>query len=214
MTSGLDTDRLAVLVHEVRSPVAALSAIRETLVGGECDAATRRELVRLVALACRSVERIVTDVAVVSIRVETIDPLWLVRDVVTAARLRGVGVELTAPPRLPLVDVDSARVRQALDNLIVNAAVHGDSDGVVAVRARTDGMLRIDVSDTGRGIAPDELERIFDIGVRLAPDSSSGSGIGLALARAIAEGHGGTLTVASEAGVGTTFTLSLPLQDA
>ena len=61
MSSNLDTDRLAILVHEVRSPVAALSAIAGTLVDGELDNEARRELVRLSTLACRAIERIVAE---------------------------------------------------------------------------------------------------------------------------------------------------------
>jgi signal transduction histidine kinase len=211
VTAQLDSERLAVLVHEVRSPVAALSAIAETLSDGELDVDTRRELVRLVLLACRGIERIVADVAVASIRREPVDPGRLVRDVVAGAALRGTQVELSVAAELPAVEADASRLRQALDNLISNAAVHGGRGASVAVRMRADTMLRIDVSDTGTGIAPDELKRIFDVGVRLEPDTAPGSGLGLALARAIVEGHGGTLTVVSSPGAGTTFTLALPL---
>ena len=73
MSSELDTDRLAVLIHEVRSPVAALSAIAETVSDGGLDTVTRQELVRLVMLACRGMERIVGDVAVASVRLEEVD---------------------------------------------------------------------------------------------------------------------------------------------
>jgi signal transduction histidine kinase len=211
VTAQLDAERLAVLVHEVRSPVAALSAIAETLSDGELDAGTRRELLRLVLLACRGIERIVADLAVASIRRERLDAGRLVRDVVAGAALRGTQVELTVPVELPAVEADASRLRQALDNLISNAVVHGGRDASVAVRMRADTMMRIDVSDTGPGIAPEELERIFDAGVRLDRATAPGSGLGLALARAIAEGHGGTLTVVSAPGAGTTFTLALPL---
>ena len=92
MTPSLDSERLAVLVHEVRSPVAALSAIAEAL-DADTDLETRRELVRLASLACRGVERVVTDAAVASIRSEPIDPEQLVRDVVAGAVVRGAHVE-------------------------------------------------------------------------------------------------------------------------
>jgi two-component system, OmpR family, sensor histidine kinase BaeS len=210
MTKNLDADRLAVLVHEVRSPVAALSAIAETLTDGDLDSASRRELVRLVTLACRGIERVVADATVASIHPDTIDPLRLVQDVVAAGNLRDARVSLVAPASLPTVAVDPARLRQALDNLITNAAVHGGAGGEVEVTVRVDDALHVDVTDHGAGIAADDLDRIFDVGVRLDPESP-GTGLGLALARAIAEGHGGTLTVASTPGVGTTFTISLPL---
>jgi signal transduction histidine kinase len=210
MTRSLDAERLAVLVHEVRSPVAALSAISESLTDA-VDDGVRRELVRLATLACHGIERIVTDAAVVSIRLEPVDMGALVADVVAAAVLRGGRVELNSPSDLPLVECDPSRVRQALDNLIVNALVHGRPDRSVSVRVAANDVLRIEIADRGPGIEPDQLERIFEIGVRLDPGSAPGAGLGLALARAIAEGHGGTLTVVSAPGAGTTFTLSLPL---
>jgi signal transduction histidine kinase len=82
---------------------------------------------------------------------------------------------------------------------------------VVSVTADT--MVRIAVSDNGRGIASDDLDRIFEPHVRLEPDASPGRGLGLALARAIAEAHGGSLAVASTVGLGTTFTLSFPVAE-
>ena len=212
MTPSLDSELLAVLVHEVRSPVAALSAIAEAL-DGDTDVETRRELVRLVSLACRGVERVVTDAAVASIRAEPIDPEQLVRDVVAGAVVRGAHVELTVVGELPAIDADVSRLRQALDNLIAIALVHGPADGLVSVRAEAASAVLISVTDHGPGIAADELDRIFDVGVRL-DTASRGSGFGLPLARAIVDGHGGSLTVTSTLGEGTTFAIALPLRRA
>jgi signal transduction histidine kinase len=171
---------------------------------------TRRELVRLVVLACRGIERIVADTAVASINLDATDPVVLVGEVVAAARLRGVRVELSTPAIAPAVDIDPPRLGQALDNLITNAVVHGGPHGSVSVSVEVEETLSIAVSDTGPGISADQLERIFDLGVRLEPESP-GTGLGLALARAIVEGHGGTLTAASVPDRGTTFTITLPL---
>ena len=212
MTPILDAERLAVLVHEVRSPVAALSAIAEAL-DGDTDVDTRREFVRLVTLACRGVERVVADVAVASIRFEPIDPEQLVRDVVAGAVVRGADVELTVVGELPAIDADPFRLRQALDNLIANALVHGPAEGPVSIRAEAASAVLISVTDGGPGIAAVELDRIFDVGVRLDP-SSRGSGFGLPLARAIVDGHDGSLTVTSSPAEGTTFTIALPLRQA
>ncbi len=169
--SELDAQRLAVLVHEVRSPVAALSAIAETVADPELDASARVELVRLAVSAGESVQRIVTDIAVASIRFEEIAPGGLVRDAAAAAVLRGDRVEVDIAAELPLIRGDPQRLRQALDNLIANAVVHSGSDDAVVVRGVADEALRISVSDAGVGIAPEEQERIFDVGVRLGTDS-------------------------------------------
>lgn len=211
MSSELDTDRLAVLIHEVRSPVAALSAIAETVSDGGLDTVTRQELVRLVMLACRGIERIVGDVAVASVRLEEVDPSALVRDVAVAARLRGWRVEAEIPQRaVPRIEADPSRLRQVLDNLLANAVVHGGKDGVVRLRLGVDDSVVVEVIDAGPGIPAAELERIFDVGVRLEADRP-GTGLGLAVSRAIVEAHGGALTATSAPGRGTTMIIALPL---
>jgi signal transduction histidine kinase len=206
VTAGLDNDHLAVLVHEVRSPVAALAAVAETAAdsGGESDEIPT--LVRLALAASRAIERIVLDVAVASVRLEPVDMGALVRDAVAAHRVRGAEVAVVVDDGL-IVDGDPVRLRQVIDNLIANALVHGGSE--VTVRAaRREGAVHVVVSDTGRGIAPDQLDSIF-AGVRLDADTS-GSGLGLALARAIAQAHGGSLVAQSAPGQGAAFTLALP----
>ena len=211
MSSELDMDRLAVLVHEVRSPVAALSAIAETVSNGDLDTELRDELVRLVVLACRGIERIVGDVAVASIRLEEVDPSALVRDVAVAARLRGWRVEAEIPAQAAvMIEADALRLRQVLDNLVANAVVHGGRDGVVQLRLGVNDRLVIEVIDHGPGIPAAELDRIFDVGVRLEADAP-GTGLGLAVSRAIVEAHGGALTAASSPGEGTTLIVALPL---
>jgi signal transduction histidine kinase len=210
MTGDLDRERLAVLVHEVRSPVAALSAIAETVGESGVDPAVRGELVRLVVGACLGIERIVADVAVASIRFEDVDPRALVVDAVAAARQRGAPVQASVADDLPVLEGDPARLRQALDNLIANAMTHAAPSDVVVVASATDSAVRIAVSDGGAGIPREDQARIFDAGVRLGT-GASGMGLGLALTRAIVEGHGGSLAVASAPGEGATFTIELPL---
>jgi len=210
MSSRADYDRLVILVHEVRSPVAALSAIAETLRDESVELSARRELAHLVVSACRGIQRVVTDAAAASVRLEEVDPGRLVRETAAAAALGGALVRAQAEPALPLLEADPLRLRQALDNLVSNALTHSGSDGEVVVRAATDGdRLLLSVSDSGDGIPGAEQDRIFDPGVRL-DTRRPGSGLGLAVARAIAKAHGGTLMVESAPGEGSTFTLALP----
>ena len=211
MSARSDGDRLAFLVHEVRSPVAALSAIAAALADGDLDEGTQRELAGLALAACRGIERVVGDAAVGSVRLEEVDIGRLARESVAAAVLGGASVRASVAADLPRIDADPLRLRQAVDNLVANAVTHSPPGGEVVVNARMgEGEILVSVSDQGGGIPVEEQERIFEPGVRLAT-ALPGSGIGLAVARAIAEAHGGRLTVESAPGEGATFTLVLPL---
>ena len=212
MSSGLDQARLAVLVHEIRSPVAALSAVAETVGDLPADDSMRRELVRLALAASLGIERIVMDLAVASVRLQPVDVGALVRDAVASFSVRGDNVVLEGDVAKLLVDGDPVRLRQVLDNLIGNALVHGSAGAPVVVRARPSSEdVEIAVSDTGAGIPHDARVRIFDLGVRLDAEAT-GSGIGLTLSRAIVHAHGGALDLESVPSKGSTFTIVLPLR--
>lgn len=205
-----DATRLGVLVHEVRSPVAALAAVSEAFVRGGLEPGERVVLAGLAVDACRSIERLVTDHAVASVRLEDVDPGQLVRSAVAAASVGGANVRANVASGLPTVRADPLRVRQAIDNLVENALVHGARGGEVVVHAALEGSeLVVAVEDAGPGIADSDRARIFEPGVSLA--CAPRSGLGLAVARAIATAHGGSLGVQSEPGEGTIFTLRFPV---
>lgn len=201
-------DRMAVLVHEVRSPVAALAAVAEALRDEHMSPAARDELVGLAIGASAAIERIVTDITVASVRRSTFDPSTLVGQAVASRALGGLSIEARVAGELGLIDGDPVRLRQALDNLVANALIHGGDGPVVVSAAQVEGAVVISVIDVGPGIAPDQLERIFEPGVRL-DGNRPGSGLGLAIAREIVEAHGGTLGAASSS-AGSTFTITLP----
>jgi|SRR5688572_20936728 len=209
MTSRLDSERLVVLVHEVRSPVAALAAVAETAVESpRAEQETLRVLVRLSLAACHAIERLVMDAAVASVHFSPVDLGALTTDAVAAHRARGAEIAVAVEDDL-VVDGDPVRLRQVVDNLMVNALVHGGAAGVTVNAARSGGAIHLVVSDAGPGLPAAELDRIFEVGARLQEDKP-GSGLGLALARAIVEAHGGSLSGRSGDGVGATFTVSLP----
>jgi two-component system sensor histidine kinase BaeS len=200
-----------VLVHEVRSPVAALVAVSEALAADGLEIDERRELAALAVAACRSIDRVVTDLAPTSVRFEAVDAGRLVRESVAAAAIAGESVRAEVMPGLPAISADPVRLRQALDNLVENALVHGGRHGDVVVRATLEGGdVALVVEDSGPGIRAEDHARIFEAGVRLATERP-GTGLGLAIARGVAGAHGGTLDVGSTPGGGATFTLRIPV---
>lgn len=117
---------------------------------------------------------------------------------------------------LPVALIDSGRIKQVLNNLVTNAIRHTPPGGEVTISSdHYDAQIRIDVRDTGQGIAADHLPYIFERFYRAneARDrSSGGSGLGLAIARAIVEAHGGSIQAASRGiGQGSTFTVLIPI---
>jgi signal transduction histidine kinase len=212
LTSEHDLQRLAFTVHEVRSPVAALAAVAEAAESVRGDAEALRRLVDLAIAACRGIERLLDDAVVDVAPVDGVDVGWIASDAVAAASLQGARVELEVSDLVRPVRADPERLRQALDNLILNAVLYGPSEHEVVVRIRPgeDGRtVRVSVANAGDGIPAEAQERIFEPGVRL-DRKTPGSGLGLSVVRAVAEGHGGTATVESAPGNGATFTISLP----
>jgi signal transduction histidine kinase len=201
--------RFALLVHEVRSPVAALRAIAEASRAESIDDEARRALVDLALAASRAIERLVSDVAVGSVRLERIDLGDVVREAVQTAALGGASVRTVIEPGLPRIDADRLRLRQALDNLISNAVTHAGGE-IVVQAAAGNGEVVLSVSDTGPGIPRDEHERVFEVGVRLDP-ARPGSGLGLSVVRTIADAHGASLRLESEPGRGSTVSLAFPV---
>jgi signal transduction histidine kinase len=204
--SGLE--RLPVLVHELRSPVAALAAIASVFADSSVAASERRTLADLAVAACRAIERVVGDAAVSSIRLEDVELGRIAREAASAGALHGADVRAVVRDGTTRIEGDPVRLRQALDNLVANAIRHAPGGRIVVAVEPGQDVVRITVSDRGSGIPPAEQERIFEPGVRLGV--GAGSGLGLPLARAIAAAHGGELTVASAPGEGSTFTLALP----
>lgn len=137
----------------------------------------------------------------------------LVKELTVLAEDRKVRLTLEAHP-VPLVLGDDGRLTQVLINLLDNALTYTPSGGAVTVRIRPDGgQVVMQVEDTGPGIAPEHLPRLFERFYRgdfARKGESGGSGLGLAIVKEIVEAHGGTVRVESTLGKGTVFTVTLP----
>ncbi len=119
-----------------------------------------------------------------------------------------VQIRVVAPLNLPPLKADREYLRQTLLNLILNGLQAMPEGGTLTLEANNSkGNFLISVTDTGIGIAPENLPRIFD---PYFTTKAKGSGLGLSIARRIVEAHGGTITVSSEPGRGCRFQISLP----
>jgi len=134
--------------------------------------------------------------------------------VASDALLRGAAVRLDLAPRLPRVRGDRIQLQQVLLNLVVNAldavADRPPEERLVIVRTRTDGPSRVmvTVEDTGKGLGPEDLARVFEA---FYTTKTEGLGVGLAISRSIVEAHGGRLSAENNVGAGATFRCVLPV---
>jgi signal transduction histidine kinase len=213
---------MADIAHELRTPLAVIQGRLEGLIDGvyPLDAAQVSLALEETRVLARLVEDLRTlanaDAGSLSLRREPTDLVVLAHDAVAAfaAAARASDVTLRVEERgdPPLVDVDPLRVREVLTNLIANALRHTPGGGVVAVttEAETSGRrIVVRVSDTGSGIPPEDLPKIFDRFYKHA--TSTGSGLGLTIARNLIAAHGGEIRAESEVGRGTTITFTLPV---
>jgi two-component system, OmpR family, sensor histidine kinase BaeS len=211
---------LADVSHELRTPLSVMRGNLEGLLDG-VYAADREHLAPLLEEA-HLMERLIEDLRTLSLAEagalrlhrEPTNLLALLHDVVAGVRAQadaqGVVLELQAADDLPVVDLDPARIRAVVTNLLVNALRYTPQDGRVTVSARPEqAAVSVEVADSGRGIEPDVLPRIFERFTRAA--DSPGSGLGLPIARKLVEAHGGKISATSEVGRGTQIRFTLPV---
>ncbi len=219
---------LAVVSHELRNPLHAMTGLAELLSSDDALAGHHRELTaslhrQLIDLAA------VTDDLLAASRLEmghfelrkaSVLVRDLVDDLVATARSSIDGhLELTAvvDPRVPaMIVTDPARLRQILSNLVNNAVKFTEAGRVdVTVDRREAGELVFEIADTGPGIPADELDRVFEPFTTASTSRDRrGAGLGLAIVRRLAEALGGSVVARSKVGVGSTFTFALPCEGA
>ncbi|GHF59053.1 signal transduction histidine kinase [Deinococcus metalli] len=229
MTAELERRRIADrqfgadIAHELGTPLAVLRGTVEAMQDGTLPATPERlgrlqiQLSHLLHLSGDLRLLWLADAGDLRLNCENVTVTALLTDVQDAFRSAASerGVILDGPAViLPTALLDPVRITQVLHNLVQNALNHTPSGGRVTLTADqpAPGTLRIVVRDTGRGMAPEQLERVFDRLYR-ADDSRAapGSGLGLSIARSLVAAHGGTLTLSSAPGAGTEATVTLPL---
>lgn len=217
--------------HELRTPIASLKALVETLEEGAIDdPPTAREFVRLMRIEVSKLADLVDELlelsrleaGAVPLQPQPIDPAALagaaLRRIAPQAQRAGVTLQQEVEPHLPLVHADAGRIEQVLLNLLLNAIKFTPAGGRVTLhvaRGGGDDAVHFAIADTGTGIAPDELARLFERfyqgeqGGR--PARLAGAGLGLAIAKRLVEAHQGRIWVESLGeGRGATFTFTLP----
>ncbi len=218
------------VAHELRTPLQVIQGNLEGVLDGvyaptpEHIAATLEET--------RQLARLVEDLRVLSqaeagqlpMHWEAVDVAELITDAWTSfegqAEAAGIALhtEVTGAPEQLVISADYGRLDQILSNLLVNALRHTPAGGAVTMRAApwAEGV-QIQVSDSGAGIAAEDLPYIFDRfwrGERARTHADgAGSGLGLAIVRQLVQAHGGRIAVVSALGEGTTFTVELPAQN-
>jgi signal transduction histidine kinase len=217
-------ERLAAVVsHELRNPLTAIMGHAELALEGDALSPKTREQLEVIDNAAQRMQALISEILAGSrseSRDHSGDSSADVRRIIDAslesfrpaADGRRVSLSIDAPETL-LVCGDAFRLRQAIDNIISNAIKYTPGGGSVRITAgHRDGLVSIAFADTGIGIAPEDIPRIFDpyFRTRAARESSTpGTGLGMGIVRSIVEEHDGTLDVESEQGTGTTVTIHL-----
>ncbi len=213
--------------HELRTPLASMIGYLEVTLDGEVGELNdeQREFLEVVNRNAGRLNKLIEDILFIS-RVDagrlSLDPSWVAlgelgeASVVTArfaAEKKPVQLALAVEDGLPLYWGDPIRLTQMLDNLLSNAIKFTLADGTVSLSIAGNGdALRVEIADSGVGIPEDEVDRLFERFFRASTGSSApGTGLGLSIIQSIIQAHGGTIGVRSEVGVGTTFTVDLPL---
>jgi signal transduction histidine kinase len=206
----------AKVAHELKNPLASIKGLCQ-LVARTPESERTQERLAVVASEISRMETILNEYLSFSrpledLRPETLDVSAIARDVldVLAGRADQAGVTMTLDGSATVVRGDSRRLKEALINLVANALEATPNGGTVTLRMRNGGTaVVLEVRDSGRGITPEDLERI---GTSFFTTRPNGTGLGVVLAQGVINQHGGTLTYASTVGHGTTATITLPVK--
>jgi signal transduction histidine kinase len=223
-------DLIASVSHDLRTPLASTRALIEALADGvAADPQTEsrylssasRELEHLSRLVDDLFELARIDAGVLQLTLDEASLHDLISDTISSfqpqAEQQGVRLAGEIVGDVDPVLANPPRLQRVLHNLVSNALRHTPADGTVTLRATREGEeARVEVSDTGEGIAAEDLPRVFERSfrgeqsrTRPERDDAPGAGLGLAIARGLIEAHGGTMDVESDLGRGSRFYFTL-----
>jgi two-component system phosphate regulon sensor histidine kinase PhoR len=214
--------------HELRTPLANIKAYAETLALADViDIEQQKQFLNTINSEATRLARFVDDLLSVSsmelgslsLNKQVTDLGRMLNEVLTKIRPqvaeKNLTLDVAFPEKLPEPEIDKDKIAAVLVNLLGNAVKYTPDGGRVVFRVHvTDRQIEASVEDTGVGIAPDELPKVFEKFFR-SPDprvqEQTGTGLGLALAQEVVRLHGGRIEVESEINKGSTFTMILPL---
>ncbi len=209
------------LVHEIRNPLNSinlnLQLLEEDLAEIDGNKDDLRKRVRRIRGEVERLDRILTDfrryAKLPPLRFEPCDLAMLIEEVLdfTEPEAQRQDIQIVREiQELPPIQLDAEQFKQALLNLIINANQAMEGGGELTVRAKSlNGQIQIDVQDTGNGIEPRLLDKIFQPFFSTKED---GTGLGLAIVKHVIDGHGGDVKVESQPGKGARFTMRLPVK--
>jgi PAS domain S-box-containing protein len=217
---------VSIVSHDLRNPLGVVAAAADLLIELPVDEKERRLQAEIIARSAGRMGRLIEDLLdvarieagafVVRPSAERVRPILEEAIELSAhqAEQAGVALLVEVASHVPPARMDRDRILQALTNLIDNALRFTARGGSVTLGGvERDGRVALSVSDTGEGIAPDAVDRLFDRFWQTEGAGKGVAGLGLAIVRGIVEAHEGEVQVESEQGVGTTFVLLLPSAD-
>jgi PAS domain S-box-containing protein len=224
----MKTEVMSLVTHELRTPLTAIQGMSEVLAQFDVDPARRREMHAAINEEAKRLARMIDEYLDITrleagarplrktpLRLDAlVERALLLLDPIAISR--GIPITCVFEPDLPVVMADSDLLAQAVTNVVANAIKYSPPAKEIKVSVRTDGNdLLIEVADHGYGIAPEHVKRIFEKFYRVPRVENAdepGTGLGLTFVGEIMDSHGGSVIVESELGVGSTFTLRLPLE--
>ncbi len=219
-------DLFAIIIHDIKNPASLVKNLVDLLRSYDLNSSDTQEVMediietttKIVSLSQELSRVMAMDQADIQLDMENMSPGVLIESVcrrnASSADKKGIAIKHNIPPNLPNCEIDPQKIEEVLDNLVSNAIKFSLPGTTITVRAvPTDDYLRLDVEDQGLGMSKEDTKRAFQRGMKLSARPTGdepSSGLGLWIVKRLVEAHNGKVTVKSDIGMGTTFSVFLP----